>query len=524
MGDWERYREHLCAAEDLGFALDASRMAFGPGFLAEMEPRVQAAFAAMEALEAGAIANPDEGRRVGHYWLRAPERAPDADTRTAIETAREAVLEFATAVHAGRIAPPGGGRFRNLLLIGIGGSALGPQLLADALADPAPPLRPFFLDNTDPDGFARVFAELGDGLAETLVLVVSKSGGTKETRNGMLEAEAAFRGAGLRFAGHAVAVTGDGSELDAHARSEGWLRRFPMWDWVGGRTSLFSAVGLLPAALLGLDVRALLRGASEMDALTRGRETRRNPAALLALMWWHAGGGLGNRDMVVLPYRDRLALFGKYLQQLVMESLGKELDLQGRRVNQGLVVYGNKGSTDQHAYIQQLREGANNFFACFVEVLTDAAATGLEVEPGVTSGDYLHGFLQGTRDALSENGRESLTITLERLDAAALGRLIALFERAVGLYAFLIGINAYHQPGVEAGKRGAAAVIAAQQRLVGALHAANRPETAAALATATDTDAETAYRLLRHLAANGRQGVRRLPGAGPAADRFTADG
>ena len=129
---------------------------------------------------------------------------------------------------------------------------------------------------------------------------------------------------------------------------------------------------------------------------------------------------------------------------MLFRSLGKEFDLQGRVVNQGLAVYGNKGSTDQHAYVQQLREGVNNFFVTFIEVLKDRdAKTSLEVEPGVTSGDYLQGFLLGTRDALTEKDRHSVTVTLTDLSPRSLGMLIALYERVVGLYATLIGINAY---------------------------------------------------------------------------------
>ena len=165
------------------------------------------------------------------------------------------------------------------------------------------------------------------------------------------------------------------------------------------------------------------------------------PAALLTLAWHHATGGKGQKDMVVLPYKDRLLLFSRYLQQLVMESLGKQLDLQGQRADQGLAVYGNKGSTDQHAYVQQLREGIANFFAVFIRVLEDGGSA-QEMEPGVTAGDYLHGFLLGTRTALYENDRESMTITVPRVEARIVGALIALFERAVGLYASLIGVNA----------------------------------------------------------------------------------
>src|SRR6185295_10947902 len=263
---------------------------------------------------------------------------------------------------------------KNVLVIGIGGSALGPQFVGKALGSPSgDKLKPYFFDNTDPEGIDHVLAQIGGGLRETIAIVISKSGGTPETRNGMLEAAAAYEKAGLDFGKHAVAVTQSGSKLDKHAEEKGFLARFPMWDWVGGRTSELSAVGLLPAALQGIDIQKILNGAKAMDEVTRSTATLQNPAALLALMWHHAGQGRGLKDMVVLPYKDRFLLLSRYLQQLVMESLGKELDLQGRVVNQGIAVYGNKGSTDQHAYVQQLREGVNNFFATFIEVLKDRA-------------------------------------------------------------------------------------------------------------------------------------------------------
>src|ERR1044071_7297665 len=144
----------------------------------------------------------------------------------------------------------------------------------------------------------------------------------------------------------------------------------------------------------------MLEGAAGVDEVTRYPVTAQNPAALLALMWHYATEGRGAKDMVVLPYKDRLLLFSRYLQQLVMESIGKEFDLEGRVVNQGIAVYGNKGSTDQHAYVQQLREGVNNFFATFIAVLEERGRASIEVEPGITSGDFLAGFLLGTRRAL----------------------------------------------------------------------------------------------------------------------------
>ncbi|MEM6796688.1 MAG: glucose-6-phosphate isomerase, partial [Acidobacteriota bacterium] len=301
---WRRYRRLLCVHDSLGLRLDPSRMRFEEDFLDGAEERIAEALAAMELLEGGAIANPDEDRAVGHYWLRAPELAPDATTGEAIRDSVKAVCDFADRVHAGEIAPRPGERFTDVLVVGIGGSALGPQLVADALGDPATDrMRPWFFDNTDPDGFDRILQWLGDRLASTVVLVISKSGGTAETRNGMLAVEAALKARGLELARHAVAITGAGSRLDRVAEEGGWLARFPMWDWVGGRTSVTSAVGLLPAALQGIDVRSLLAGARDCDAVTRGRDARRNPAALLALTWLHATAGRGEKDMVVLPYK-----------------------------------------------------------------------------------------------------------------------------------------------------------------------------------------------------------------------------
>ncbi len=515
--NWQRYTDLLCKCPKLGMTLDVSRMRFDDAYLKTMAAPIEAALDAMQELENGAIANPDEERMVGHYWLRNAALAPDEQIRKDIEQTLADVKAFVADVHAKNITPPGQPRFTDLLVIGIGGSALGPQLVADALGTKRDKLRVSFFDNTDPDGMARVIAQLGARLKSTLVLVISKSGGTKETRNGMLEAEAAFKAAELDFPKHAVAVTGVGSNLDQHAQQQSWLQRFPMWDFVGGRTSVMSAVGLLPMALQGLDIEAFLAGAAEMDEYTRQRKVAKNPAALLALMWYYATNGRGEKDMVILPYKDRLVLMSRYLQQLIMESLGKEKDLEGNIVEQGISVYGNKGSTDQHAFVQQLRDGLRNFFVTFIVVLQDRAASAakheIEVEPGVTSGDYLNGFWQGTRTALSEAGRESMTITFEKLDAKALGGLIALYERTVGLYAALININAYHQPGVEAGKKAAGAVIDLQHKIAAHMRNQPDPQTPEEIAAAIGENGhvETVFHILEHLAANKR-GVARMRG------------
>jgi len=506
---WKRYTQYLCECPAIGLSLDVSRMNYDDDFLDRMEPAMQRAFADMAALETGAIANRDENRMVGHYWLRNAALAPTPEIRAEIGAAVAKVRTFAERIHSGEIKAAGGELFTRLLVIGIGGSALGPQFVADALSSPDDRMKAFFLDNTDPDGMDRILTRLGKKLGRTLTIVISKSGSTKETRNGMLEARSAYERQGLDFSRHSVAVTGEGSELDQLAKSEGWLERFPMWDWVGGRTSVTSPVGLLPAALQGIDIDALLDGAGKCDAITRLNDTRANPAALMALMWHHATNGKGEKDLVMLPYKDRLLLFSRYLQQLLMESLGKERDLDDRVVCQGLAVYGNKGSTDQHAYVQQLREGVANFFVTFIEVLRDREGKSMEVDEGITSGDYLFGFLQGTRAALYEKGRESMTITVETVDAAAIGALIALFERSVGLYASLININAYHQPGVEAGKKAAGTVIELQKKAVSILARSNRAMSAAEVAGAIGKpeEVETVFAILRHLAANPGRGI-----------------
>ena len=498
---WPRFQKYFLRYDDLNFSIDISRMRFRDNFLAEIQSRVEKAFAAMHELEAGAIANPDEQRMVGHYWLRDAKLAPNAELRAGIEETNARIKQFAADVHSGKIAPQNGKRFKHLLLVGIGGSALGPQFIADALGNADDPMNIYFLDNTDPDGFDRVFDKIGEHLAHTLVVVISKSGGTKETRNGMLETESRYKKAGLDFGKHAIAVTGDGSELDNYAKKNNWLTTFPMHDWVGGRTSIMSAVGLVPAALEGFDIESFLAGAAAMDAKTREADATKNAAMLLALMWFYAGNGRGEKDMVILPYKDRLMLFSKYLQQLVMESLGKEKDLDGKVVHQGIAVYGNKGSTDQHAYVQQLRDGVLNFFVTFIEVQKDRSTDRFEVEEGVTAGDYLQGFLRGTRAALYESGRESITISIPEVSAFTVGGLIALYERAVGFYGSLVNVNAYHQPGVEAGKKAATRVLELQSRVKENL-AAGEGKSADEIAQSLDVDPEDVYHALRHLAAN----------------------
>ena len=482
--------------------LDVSRMHLNNAQLEELTPRLEKAFEAMKALENGAIANADESRQVGHYWLRHPQLAPDPQVSQQIASEIDQIEQFGKAVINGTIKSPTGQPFTDVLWIGIGGSGLGPLLMIRALQDKGAGLPFHFFDNVDPNGMSRVLAELGDALRTTLVVTVSKSGGTAEPHLGMEQARHRIKAVGGNWSAQAVAITMANSKLDQQAVAEQWLQRFDMFDWVGGRTSITSAVGLVPGALIGSDIRSFLAGASQMDEATRESDVRRNPAALMAAAWYSAGQGRGKRDMVVLPYRDRLEVFSRYLQQLVMESLGKRLDRNGDVVHQGIAVYGNKGSTDQHAYVQQLRDGVDNFFVTFIEVLRDVED--IPEINGERPGDFLDGFLQGTRSALTEGGRQSLSISMRQFDARRLGALIALFERAVGFYGELVNINAYHQPGVEAGKKAAAAILKLQLQVEEVLSDGVSRSVVEIQQAIGEGSIEAVFWIVRHLTGNNR--------------------
>lgn len=512
------YSESLIRYPELGFSLDTSLMDLSADWLSTMKPKIDEAHQAIADLEAGAIANPDEDRMVGHYWLRNPSLAPNDEIKSQITGPLTQIKDFGRRLHNGDLTSPSGAPFKNLLIIGIGGSALGPQLITEAIAQNSP-LETFFFDNTDPAGIDQTLHQIHQspgGLAQTLVVVISKSGGTPETRNGMVEAMHAWDKMGLNFGDYAVAVTGEGSKLYNSAKEHQFLEIFPMEDWVGGRTSVLSTVGLVPMIAQGVPIDEMIQGAAEMDELTR-QPNDQNAALRLALAWYHSGDGKGKKDMVVLPYKDSLALFSKYLQQLVMESLGKEKDLDGNIVHQGLAVYGNKGSTDQHAYVQQLRDGLNNFFATFIEVREGRSERSIQVDGVNTSTDYLQGFLRGTRRALYENGRKSVTISIPEVTPRTMGQLIALFERAVSFYAVLINVNAYHQPGVEAGKAAAADFLELLNQVRG--HLTADMKTAEDLSAEIEKDAEAVYHCLVHLASNGEASISQ--GDTPQQDTFS---
>ncbi len=497
-----QFMENFYNFSSIDMQLDISKMDIPSSYFKSIGAKLEAAYEGIKKIESGEIMNVDEKRMVGHYWLRNHEIAPTADIKNEIFGTVEKIKNFVRDVHNGKITSPTGVKFENVLLIGIGGSCLGPQFVSRALSTKSDKMSTYFMDNTDPDGIDMVLSSLESELDKTLVIVISKSGGTVETRNGMVETKHFYTSRGKDFASHAIAVTGVGSLLYNTCISENWLDFFPMWDFVGGRTSVMSAVGLLPLALQGIDIDELMRGARMCDNQTRIADFNKNPAAILASTWLYMGDKAKGTSMVMLPYKDRLELFSKYLQQLVMESLGKTFDLDGKAVYEGLPVYGNKGATDQHSYVQQLLEGPDNYFAVFIEVLKDREGASEIVLENSTSGDYLSAFYMGTRAAMEEKGRKNVTITVPKVSEFTVGLLIALFERAVSIYALAVNINAYHQPGVESGKKAANKIIAVKNQAVEEL-AKGGDFTAKELSEKIGCDFEMLFKILRHLGANG---------------------
>lgn len=440
----------------------------------------------MKAILSGKLVNDDEKRMVGHYWLRNPSLSPTKEIENAVLSCNKKIAEFVS-----------NHRYKYAIVCGIGGSSLGAEFISKCLEKDTDKTKLFFLDNTDPDGMDKVFNKVKDNLNNTLVVVISKSGGTIETRNAMLECENFYKSNNVDFASHAVCVTGENSKLYNIAKKNNWLDIFPMWDYIGGRTSVMSAVGLLPLSLQGIDTISFLNGASTCD---KDEEL----ALTMAKCWYSETKGKGGKTLVILPYKDSLSLFAKYLQQLIMESLGKEKDDNGNIVHQGLAVMGNKGTSDQHSYCQQLVAGPNNIFVTFIEVLKDRNGESINVGENSTSGDYLNAFMLGTKKALESHGKHTMTLSIPEVNEYYLGALISVFERAVSYYAAMININAYNQPAVEYGKKCAGELIELKNRAIAYLAIEKTPKTAAEIAAALDAEPKDIYNLLLHQSFNGK--------------------
>ena len=360
----------------------------------------------------------------------------------------------------------------SFVVVGIGGSSLGARAIADALRGPFwnersaeerehfPRL--YFLENPDPDTVRTLLARLD--LRTTLFNVVSKSGSTAETLALYLVLE------------EALAQVLEADRLRAHLLfttdgSDGTLRRLAeklgvptlgIPSGVGGRFSVLSCVGLLPAAVIGVDLEALLAGAAEMDAQCKNPALGDNPAGLLATLLHAAHVEGGRSTHVFMPYSDRLRTFGLWFQQLWAESLGKARDREGGVVETGPTPLAAVGAVDQHSLLQLLMEGPSDKVVVFVGVAEREDPVPIPVRheehPALArlGGHTLQGLLEteqrATTEALRRAGRPSLSIEIPRLDARALGALFMLLEIATVYAGALYGVDPLDQPGVELGK------------------------------------------------------------------------
>lgn len=423
---------------DVNGCFDPAAGGIGRSELASIAP---AARAAVEGFEARRRAG-----ELGFAELPADRGAADASAALASELA---------------------GRFENLLVLGIGGSSLGGRAIVSALAHPYHNLLPrerrggmriFFPDNSDPATFAALLGTLD--LAETCFATVTKSGGTAETMSQHLALRerciARFGEEGYRDRCVLVTDPAKGA-LRAIARAER-LRALPVPGNVGGRFSALSAVGLLPAAAAGVDVGELLAGAAAMEARCRSEDPLRNPALLYATALHLLDRRRGRHVHVLMPYADALRDTGDWFVQLWAESLGKRPEV-------GPTPFRAVGATDQHSSLQLMMEGPHDKVVTLVRVASPRADVALAVPAGYrehaeiayldghTMGELIEAERRATEAALGKAGRPTISVELPRLDARALGELLMLLELATAYAGGLYGVNAFDQPGVEAGKR-----------------------------------------------------------------------
>ncbi len=437
--------------------------------------------AARDALLAGAVVNASEGRAALHWAMRAgPPGAGEtgivADARRAGADALERMAAIVDAVreHPDRIGLP---RITDVVSVGIGGSDLGPRLACEALHhERGDGPRVHFLANVDGDRTARICATLDP--ASTIVVVISKSFGTRETLlNGSALREWLIRSLGeTAAASRLFAVTANASAAARFGIDD--VRVLPMWDYVGGRYSVWSAVGLPLAIAIGMDdFRAFLAGARAMDEHFASAPLVENLPVRLALVGWWNRSFLGRASRCVVPYDDRLESLPDFLQQLEMESNGKGVTADGHPVTlpTAPVVWGSVGSNAQHAYFQALHQGtdivpmdfigvidphhplADNHRSLLANLLAQSAA--MMIGKGVDEAYAELGDEGGVdaRQALAAQkafpgNRPSTTILIDRLEPRSLGMLLAMYEHKVFVESVLWGINAFDQWGVELGK------------------------------------------------------------------------
>lgn len=409
---------------------------------------------ALRRLADGAPVNATEGRAALHTALRgALSQAPAARAAHADAlAARERMRALAARIGAAGIV--------DVVSIGIGGSDLGPRLAVDALAAGGSRPRLHFLSNVDGHAAQRVLAGLDP--ARTAAILVSKSFGTQETLlNGAIVRD--WLGDDDRL----YAVSANVARAEAFGIPA--ERILPMWDWVGGRYSLWSAVGLPIALALGMErFEQLLEGAADFDRHALDAPPERNLAVWHALVAVWNRNALGAASHAVLPYDERLRLLQAYLQQLVMESLGKSVRLDGAPVAVDTVPvwWGGTGTDVQHSFFQALHQGTNAMSADFIGVV------GAD-HPHAGSHRALHANLLAQAEALANGqasadphraypgGRPSTMLLLDALTPQSLGALLAMYEHSVYLQSVLWGINAFDQFGVELGKQVAGRLLPA---------------------------------------------------------------
>jgi glucose-6-phosphate isomerase len=367
----------------------------------------------------------------------------------------------------------------HVLVLGIGGSALGTKALLNALRPPAwneldDEQRDFFprltvLENVDPTSVAAALERIDP--RRVLVNVISKSGGTAETMAQYLVVRAWLEQAlGAAAYRHLVFTTDPTRGALRELAHRDHIATLDVPPDVGGRFSVLSPVGLLPAALVGIDIDGLLDGAHRALSRAESDELLQNPAALYAALHCEADRTQGARVHVLMPYTDRLRELAEWYRQLWAESLGKRVDREGRTVNLGPTPVGAVGATDQHSQVQLFMEGPYDKVITFVTVddlgvdlkiprpSTGAGADSelppdLAYLPGHTLGELLRAEYEATSAALAQMGRMNCTLRLPDLSARTIGELLMFFQLATGYAGVWYGIDPFDQPGVELGKR-----------------------------------------------------------------------
>jgi glucose-6-phosphate isomerase len=361
------------------------------------------------------------------------------------------------------------GKFENLLVLGIGGSALGGIAVTEALLKPYWNIltveqrnnfpRIFFVDNIDPDQINGLLDILD--LNKTLVNVITKSGSTAETMSAyMILKDRLEKSLGVDYRKNIIATTDKETGVLRQLSEQEGYKTFVVPDDVGGRFSVFSAVGLLPFALVGIDIDELLEGVRSMDQALQNTDINRNIAAQNALIHYLMDKK-GKNLSVMMPYSSRLRYVSDWYVQLWAESLGKEIDLDGNVVNVGPTPIKALGATDQHSQIQLYNEGSNDKLINFIRVRefdTELKIpsvfeyTGIGYLCGKTVNDLMNAEADSTRVALTDYKRPNVTITVPKVNSYYIGQLLYMLEVQTAIAGALYNIDTFNQPGVEQAK------------------------------------------------------------------------